>query len=254
MPEGDTIAAARNRLAPLIGQELSVETPHPRFADGALRRAIEGRTISDVRSRGKHLLIDLSDSRILHIHLRMTGLLSVVAEGRRWSRAPHRAWLVLRAAGRVAILFDGPVLEYLTPAQARLHPVLSRLGPDVLAGAELGRASEAIRGVRPERRIGEVLLDQRILCGIGNVWKSEILHAEGISPLRPVAELTPGEVDGIVATAQSGMRRVVAGDQARPREVYGRAGKRCRRCGGRIVDLVQGDEGRRTYWCPGCQR
>ncbi len=253
MPEGDTIAAARDRLIPLVGQELTAETPHPRFADGALRRALEGRTIAGVRARGKHLLIDLSDARILHIHLRMTGLVSVTAEGRRWSRAPYRAWLVLRAAGRVGVLFDGPVLEYLTPAQARLHPVLSRLGPDVLEEPELDRAVAAIARVRADRRIGDVLLDQRVLAGIGNVWKSEILHAERISPLRAVGELTTADAERLVGTAHSGMSRVVVEHVERPREVYGREGRTCRRCGGRIVALVQGDEGRRTFWCPSCQ-
>lgn len=253
MPEGDTIAAARDRLFPLVGHDLAVETPHPRFRDGALARAITGRTISGVRSRGKHLLVDLSDERILHIHLRMTGLVSVVAEGRRWSRSPFRAWLVLRAAGRVAILFDGPVLEYLSPAQARLHPVLSRLGPDVLVQADADRAVDSIGRVRPDRRIGDVLLDQRVLCGIGNVWKSEILHAERISPLRPIGELAAEEAGRLVATAHAGMSRVVDEAVDRPRAVYGRAGKRCLRCGGLIVALVQGDEGRRTFWCPSCQ-
>src|SRR5262249_45102704 len=143
--------------------------------------------------------------RVLHSHLRMRGAWHVYREGERWRRTPHDAWLVLTAAGRVAVLFHGPVLELLDGRRLRTHPVLSRLGPDVLAADFDARAAVARARRTVDRRVavGELVLDQRVACGIGNVYKSEALHAERVDPFAPIGALP----DELLASVYEQARR-----------------------------------------------
>jgi endonuclease-8 len=256
MPEGDTLEIAARRLAPFLGRPVEVEAPHPRFARDRLPERLEGATIEGVEARGKHLLVRFSNGLTLHSHLRMTGRWDVHRRGARWGRASHRAWLVLRTDEHEAVLFDGPVLELLTDAQVSLHASLRRLGGDPIdAGFDVDAALRALRAAHPTRAVGDALLDQRLVAGIGNVWKSEALWARGVDPWRRLGELDDGELRGLLEFARDGMRRQAdRGHGRRPRHVYGRDGRPCERCGTRILARLQGDDGRRTFWCPGCQR
>ncbi len=256
MPEGDTIELAARRLAPLAGRPLAVQTPHPRHARARIAERLAGARLERIEARGKHLLLGFSNGLTLHSHLRMSGRWDVYRPGQRWGRSPGRAWLVLRTEEHEAVLFDGPVMELLTPAELSLHPVLRRLGQDLIDDdLDVERVLRELRGAAPERELGDALLDQRLLAGIGNVWKSEALHAERLNPFRPLREVSDGELRAVVERAAASLRaQVDRGHGRRPRAVYGRTGRPCPRCGEPIASRVQGDDGRTTYWCPGCQR
>jgi endonuclease-8 len=255
MPEGDTIELAARRLAPLTGRAVQIETPHPRHRLDRIPERLAGALLERVEARGKHLLLTFSNGLTVHTHLRLHGRWDVYATGQRWTRSPGRAWLVLRTPEHVAVLFDGPVLELLTPAQLSLHPVLRRLGADLIDDdLDVARVLAALRGGDGSREVGEALLDQRLLAGVGNVWKSEALFAEGIHPFRPLARLSDAELTALVERASESLRAQVAtGHGRRPRAVYGHQGRPCPRCGAPIRSRAQGDDGRTTYWCDGCQ-
>jgi endonuclease-8 len=162
---------------------------------------------------------------------------------------------VLRAGGHEVVQFDGPVLELMTDARTRTDPRLAGLGPDILAD-ELDEAAflRRLRGDDPRRPIGDALLDQRTIAGIGNVWKAEACWEAGIDPWRPAGEVADAEALAIVRAARPGMQRAAReGHRTRPAVVYGHAGRPCPRCGARIRRRGQWDDARTTYWCPGCQ-
>jgi endonuclease-8 len=254
MPEGDTIAIAARRLAPFVGAPLELQAPHPRVAALGLERRLGGVPLARVDTLGKHLLLRFANGLALHVHLRMSGRIDVHARGARWARAASRAWLVLRTPAEEAVLFDGPVLELLTEPMISLHPVLRRLGPDVLderfdAEAALRRLRAADQG----RTVGDALLDQRLLAGVGNVWRSEALHAHGIAPQRPLAETADGELRALATWLSERMAAQVERRGRRPTHVYGGDGRPCPRCATPIRSLVLGDDGRRAFYCPRCQ-
>ncbi len=258
MPEGDAIHHAANRIAPVLVGVVPEEilTPHPRSAGGGWPRRLGGRAVSAVEARGKHLLMHFEGGFVLHSHLRMTGAWAVHARGERWRCSPRRAWLVLRARDAEVVQFDGPVLELMTALRARGDQRLAGLGPDVL-GATLdeGRVLRRLREDDPTRPIGDALLDQRTIAGIGNIWRAESCFGAGIDPGRAAGEVSDAEVLAIVRFAREHMRRAVAdGLPARPRAVYDRAGLPCLRCGEPILARGQWEDNRTTYWCPACQR
>jgi endonuclease-8 len=206
-----------------------------------------------VHARGKHLLLHFGNGAIVHSHLRMTGAWHGYAAGAPWRRSRANAWLVLAAGGHVAVQFGGPVLELLDRARVALHPALRALGPDLLDDDP--RIDEAVararRGSPPERAIGEVLLDQRVAAGIGNVARCEALHALRIEPWAPLGGFADERVGALL---EQGRRVLQAGVDARgrlPRAVYGH--RACTRCGGPVRRRGQGDENRRVHWCPRCQ-
>ena len=248
MPEGDTIERIARRLAPMVGTVPEIATPAPRTAVLRIPERLAGRAMEAVEARGKHLLVTFTGGLVIHVHLRMTGRFRIGPETRPVSAAPSRVWLELRAAGLRAVLLDGPVLELLTPAQLALHPSLRRLGGDVLDdGFDAAVAVRRLRARDPADAIGSALLDQRVLAGIGNVWRSEVLHAVRIAPARELRTLDDATLLEIATTASTMMRG------RRPFAVYKRAGRPCPRCGARITSGVVGDDGRRSYWCPRCQ-
>jgi endonuclease-8 len=154
------------------------------------------------------------------------------------------------------VQFDGPVLELMTDSRTRFDQRLASLGPDLLADDfDERRYLRRLRDDDPTRGIGDALLDQRIVAGIGNVWKSEACFAAGIDPWRPVGDLRDDEALHLVRTARALMQVSVdrGGFKDRP-AVFERAGGPCRRCGATIRARGQGDDNRTTYWCPGCQR
>ncbi|HEU4657208.1 MAG TPA: DNA-formamidopyrimidine glycosylase family protein [Capillimicrobium sp.] len=258
MPEGDTIHHAARRIRPILEGVVpdEIETLHPRFAADRWPERLAGRAVTSVDAYGKHLFLRFEGDLVIHSHLRMTGSWGTYRHGERWRRARRRAWFVARARGGEAVQFDGPVLELMTAARARGDLNLARLGPDILADAF--DETEFLRRLRaddPTRPIGDALLDQRTIAGIGNLWKVEGCFAARIDPWRPAGQVTDEEALAIVRETRPRMQRSAQdGFQKRFERIYGRAGRPCPRCGTLVERRGQWDDNRPTFWCPGCQR
>ena len=257
MPEGDTVhhAASRIRaaLAGTVPQE--IVTPQPRHRLERWPERLRGRRLAAVDVHGKHMFLRFDGGLTVHSHLRMTGSWGVYERGARWRRAPRRAWLVLRGTGVEAVEFDGPVLELSSDARLRADPRLQALGQDIIGERFDGAAFlRRLREDDPTRPIGDALLEQRTVAGIGNLWKAECCFAARVDPFRPVADVGDEEALALVGVAREHMgRSAELGRSERPRAVYRRAGMPCPRCGATILSRGQGDNNRRTFWCPGCQ-
>jgi endonuclease-8 len=258
MPEGDTIHYAANRIRPVLAGHVpdAIATPHPRFGKDRWPERLGGRAVASVTAHGKHLFLRFEGDLTIHSHLRMSGAWSVRAQGARWHRAPRRAWLVISRDGQDVIQFDGPVLELLTETRRRFDLRLGMLGPDILAEEfDEGAFLRRLREDDPTRGIGDALLDQRTVAGIGNLWKAEGCWLAAVDPWRPTAAVADDEVLRIVRALVPRMREsALDGDQKRHRNIYNSAGRACPRCGERVAARGQGDDNRTTYWCPGCQR
>lgn len=257
MPEGDTIHHAANRIRPVLEGQVpdAIETPHPRFGADRWPERLGGQAVESITAHGKHLFLRFEEGLTIHSHLRMTGAWGVHPEGRRWKRSPRRAWLVLRRADTAVVQFDGPVLELITETRRRFDRRLALLGPDILA-PELDEAGylRRLRADDPTRPIGDALLDQRIVAGIGNLWKAEACFGTRVDPWRPAAKVTDDEALELVRWARPRMQESAeTGRQDRFRAIYGRDGRPCPRCGAIVRQRGQGDDNRLTYWCPGCQ-
>jgi endonuclease-8 len=242
VPEGDSLHRAARLLQPLVGQRVEAESLHPRGAVTGVAERVDGRRLEAVEAVGKHLLLRFEDGLVVRSHLGMTGRWRLDPAG-----TPRRAkpWLVLRGDEHEAVLSGGSRLEI-----ARGRP--RRLGPDILEQPPDVDAIVANLGAAPERTIGDALLDQQLVAGIGNVWRAEALWAAEVSPWQPVGELSEETLRAVVATAHRLMRASLDGPRP-PRRVYRRAGRPCRRCGTPIRSRGQGDANRIAYWCPGCQ-
>jgi endonuclease-8 len=246
MPEGDSLRRAAAKLQVLAGQRVGVETPHPRAAVKGLAAQLDGRTLESVEAVGKNLLLRFEGGLVLRSHLRMTGRWRVEPIGARRTGKP---WLVLRGDVHEAVLWNGPVLELV-----RDGGMLAHLGPDILdAPPDLEAMLERLRAAPAGREVGDALLDQRLVAGIGNMWRSEALWAARVSPWRVLGQVEDVELRAVLDAAHRMMRAGVEG--ARPlRRVYRRAGRACSRCGGVVRSHPQGEAARIAYWCPGCQR
>lgn len=263
MPEGDTILrAARTLHQALAGRTVTrFASTLPQVAGGARHHRIEGRQVAAVQARGKHVIVRFSGGPALHTHMRMSGSWHLYRVGSRWRQSESLARAVIETGDRVAVCFAAPVVEWLTPGQEAAHEPLRSLGPDVLAESFDGAAARANLRAAPDRAIGEALLDQRSLSGIGNVYKSETLFRCGVSPFARVGSLDDHALDRILATARRLMRASVRTPERRTRAtlgpqrrwVYRRAGQPCLRCGALIRTRRQGEAGRSSYWCPRCQ-
>jgi endonuclease-8 len=243
VPEGDALHRAARRLQPLVGERLEVETPHPRAAAGRIAERLDGRRLLGVEALGKNLLLRFEEGYVLRSHLRMSGSWRVLG---RDQPVLGRPWLVLRGAERQAILRGGSVLE-LTDRAVR------RLGPDILATPPDVEAMLAnLRAADPALAVGEALLDQRLVAGIGNVWRTEALWRAHVSPWLPLGQATDEELRDALEQAAALMARSLEGDRG-GRAVYRRAGRSCPRCGTRIRSRGQGEANRTAYWCPACQ-
>jgi endonuclease VIII len=257
VPEGDTIAWAAARIRPVLEGRVpdEIRTPQPRHALDRWPERLEGRAVTSVDTHGKHLFLRFEGDLVLHSHLGMSGRWGVYSVARRWNRSPARAWIVLRSLGHEVVEFDGPLLELLTEGRTRFDQRLAALGPDVLA-PEFDSAGflRRLRADDPTRPIGDALLDQRNLAGVGNIWKAEGCWEASIDPWRPVADVSDGEAIAIIDAIRPRMRRsALDGPRSINSRVYGRAGRPCPRCSARIVARGQGDANRTTYWCQGCQ-
>jgi endonuclease VIII len=259
MPEGDTILRAAKRMRPVLEGVVPDEivTPQARHARDRWPERLRGLAVTKVDTHGKHLFLRFEGDLVLHSHLRMTGAWAVYRHGARWRRAPRRAWLVLRARGHEVVEFDGPVLELMTEGRTRFDQRLAALGPDVLADEfDAAKFLARLRADDPTRGIGDALLDQRIVAGLGNIWKAEGCWGAAIDPWRRVRDVSDEEALAVIADARP--RMFTAVERSRPdpseRHVYNRDGRPCPRCGTRIRARGQGDDNRTTFWCPGCQR
>lgn len=255
MPEGDTVARAANRIrTPLVGQVLTtVDGTSPSVRRHAAR--IRRRRVQDIRTVGKHLVIDVQGGWSVHVHLGMSGTWLVRNQG----GIPGRARLVLGTDRGTVVCLDAPTVTVdRTPAIDR---ALGELGPDVLAD-DFDPTEVARRAGELDRPVTDVLLDQRVMAGVGNEYKAELLFRLGWHPLRRSTSVANEEW---LAAAELAARLVGAnidttirsttGDRAPGREtwVYGRGGKPCRRCSTPVEEAWLGSPARITYWCPTCQ-
>jgi endonuclease-8 len=249
MAEGDTILRAARRLdAALAGQEVEVRAPSPRGLSLGLER-LNGLTLVTVEPHGKNLLFDFGQLA-LHSHLGMNGSWHVYPRGARWRKPAGAAWALLRGKSQEAAQFGGPTLRVL-PA-ARLRRELSRLGPDILVPHfDLATAVASLRSA-PERELGDVLLDQRLLAGIGNIFKSESCFAARLNPWSRIADLEDEDLARALTAARDLMLEAVASGRQQ-RAVYRRAGQPCPVCRTLVSSAGQGDANRTTYWCRRCQ-
>ena len=252
MAEGDTILRLARRFeATLLGEEVTASAPNPRGKAARIER-LSGHTLEDVWAHGKHLVLGFGELS-LHSHLGMSGGWHFYPPRSRWRRPRSSAWAILAGGDWEAVQFGGPTLQVGTTARVRRNPQLTRLGPDVLAEEfDPGAVIPALRA-DPTRGLGDALLDQQLVAGIGNIFKSEACFAALVDPWRPVGELSDGELRGVLLAAREQMLSAVErGDRHRFR-IYKRRQSVCPSCRGPISSRGQGDANRTTYWCPRCQ-
>ena len=269
VPEGDTIHYHANRIRPVLEGAVpdAVLTPHPRFARDRWPERLAGRAVRRVDAHGKHLFLRFEGGLTIHSHLRMSGTWAVRERGQQWpsdhragrgGALPRSAWLVIRRGDREVVQFHGPVLDLLTDLRVRSDPRIARLGPDICADSfDAGAVLARLRADDPTRGIGDALLDQRIVAGLGNLWKVEGCWLARIDPWRPAREVSDAEVLRILEEVRPRMRESArTGNQSQFKTIYGTAGQPCPRCGSprRVRSRGQGDDNRITYWCEGCQR
>lgn len=256
MAEGDTILRAAHRIErALAGQELAVRAGNGRGRASGVER-LDGRRLERVGTHGKHLLLGFGELT-LHSHLGMGGSWQVSRRGERWRKQATAAWVVLSGSRTEAVQFGGPTIRVLVTRRLTIDSVLARLGPDILApdfdlDAGVRRLRAAGPGIDGGRRLGEALLDQTSIAGIGNIFQNEACFAARVSPRLPIADLSDVRLAEVVAAARRLMRDAVEHGRRAP-AVYGRAGRPCPRCRTPIEARGQGDANRRTYWCPRCQ-
>jgi endonuclease VIII len=249
--EGDTIRRLARRFEQtLVGETVAASAPNPRGKAGGIER-LNGLRLEGVEARGKHFLLDFGELS-LHSHLGMSGGWHVYRHGARWRRPRTSAWAVLASESWDAVQFGGPTLQVMTTARLRRHPQITGLGPDILDGEFEEDAVVAAMRANPGRGLGDALLDQHLVAGIGNIFKSEACFAVRVDPWRPIGDLSEEELRSVLAAARGLMLEAVKSGRY-PFKVYKRRQGACPRCRGRISSRGQGDANRTTYWCPRCQ-
>jgi endonuclease-8 len=272
MPEGDTVFLAAQTLHRFMAGRIVTrfESVYPALTRIAEDHPIVGRTIQSVSARGKHLLIAFSGDLVLRTHMRMNGSWHIYPSGARWQRPARDMRVLVCTADACGVGFNIPVAELLTSRDLDRHRQLQALGPDLLA--ESFDRDEAVRRMRArgDDPIADVLLNQRVVAGIGNVFKSEILFLARIHPFAPAGLLAGDDLDRIVEVARqqlaanvmtrsqtlsrsTGRRTTRSLDPNQKLWVYSRGRKPCRRCGAAIQSRKSGPDARVTYWCPRCQ-
>ena len=274
MPEGDSIyRAARTMHRVLAGHIVTkFDTAYAHLDRVNVDTPIVGRTIERCESVGKHHLIVFSGDAILRTHMRMSGSWHLYRHGERWWRGPQAMRVRIDTADWVAVAFQVPVAEFITSKQLASTDPVAKLGPDLL-GREFDR-DEAVRrlAASAHQPIAMSLLDQRLVAGIGNVYKSEVLFLAGVNPFTPAGALPRPRLERLLDIARGLLKdNVVDGTSPRIQTyrslrminpatehdesvwVYGRAGKPCRKCATPIEMKKMGIDARSTYWCPICQ-
>ena len=274
MPEGDTIfRSARTLHRALAGKRVvRFETALAQLARVDDDAPVAGRTVERVESRGKHLLVWFSGDLVLLTHMRMNGSWHVYRPGERWQRPRAAMRAVVETEDFQAVAFDVPIAEFRTARELERDRAVAALGPDLLADDFDEDAAVARLRERGTLALGEALLDQRALAGIGNVFKSEVCFVERVHPFTPTSAVNDATLHRLVRTARrllgmnvlessggrmvtyTGLRRTMhRSDPTERLWVYGRAGEPCRVCGTAIVLERRGVDARSTYSCPGCQ-
>jgi endonuclease VIII len=275
MPEGDTIfRSARALRQALAGHAITrFETAYAPLASVNDQSPVAGRTVEQVESRGKWLLIFFSGDLILATHMLMSGSWHIYRAGERWKRARSHMRIVLRTDHMEAVAFDVPIARFHTARSLKRFGGIAGLGPDVLSQTFAADEATARLLEHGDEEVGNVLLNQRVVAGIGNVFKSEICFACRVNPFREIASLSAGEVECLLETARrfltanvtegaddgivtytGGRRTTGSSNPAARLWVYRRAGEGCRRCGTVVLTRKQGLGARSTYWCPDCQK
>ena len=240
MPEGDAIHRTAAALRVLEGEVVSASSPHPRAALLGIAERVDGQRLDTVEAVGKNLLLTFEDGTVVRSHLRMHGRWRVERAGRPIFGLP---WLILRGGEWQAVQRRGPVL---TLGRGRT----GRLGPDIMsAPPDLDGMVDRLRSSDSTRALGEAILDQRHVAGIGNMWKAEALFVARLSPWVPLTDVPENRLRELLAQAA----RMMQAPRARGRFVYRKAGRPCPRCGATIRSWPQGDDARMAYWCPSCQ-
>ena len=274
MPEGDTIYRSARALQRAIGGKpvTHFETALAHLASVDDNTPVTGRMVEKVEARGKWLLVNFSGDLILVTHMLMSGSWHIYRVGERW-RGPRRAMrCVIRVEDFEAVAFNVPVAKFFTARTLERDSMIPRLGPDLLSADYDENAARARMLALPDEEIANVLLNQRVIAGLGNVYKTEVCFLCGVHPFRAIASLTPAELDCVLFQSRkligenvaegagekiltyTGARRTTrSADQASRLWVYGRQGQPCRRCGTAILMRKQGKDARSTYWCPACQ-
>jgi endonuclease-8 len=249
--EGDTILRAARRIEAAIGgEQVEVSTPNRRGAAAGTQR-LDGKTLQRVSARGKHLLLEFGELS-LHSHLGMSGSWHVYPRGATWRKPARTAWAVLEGKSSEVVQFGGPTLRLLRTDALRRDPTLSRLGPDILAADfDAQRVTRSLRA-HPDRTLGDALLDQTLVAGIGNIFKSEACFRARLGPWQPIGDLSDEQLDRVVDAAHNLMQDAVEHGR-HANAAYRRAGQPCPTCGTPILSRGQGDANRTTYWCPRCQ-
>ena len=279
MPEGDTIAQSALTLAGvLVGRRVTgFRSSVAGVEDRAAALGVVGSAVQAVESRGKHLLLHFgradgvtgddhaqvrgSAVATLRTHMRMTGSWHLYRAGSRWQKPASYARVIVEAGDVLAVCFSAPEVELLSGSQVAGHAGLGRLGPDLLAPDFDDHEALARLTAATDAEIADALLDQSIMAGIGNVYKSEVLFLERVSPFTTVGSLPPETLAQIIRTARRQLKRNVGTTQRRTTGsgqrnalwVYDRAGQPCARCATVIRRVLQGSHARSTYWCPACQ-
>ena len=260
MPEGDTIHRTAAALRPVLVDRALTRVELPRVRRPHLE---VGRVVTAVEPRGKHLLIHTDDGRVLHTHLRMTGAWHTYRPRERWRKPPRAARVVLGVEGAVVVCFSAPIVEVLDAAGLPRHPTLRALGPDLCdASVDLEEAVRRMGALAAaDTPIGEVMLDQRIACGVGNVYRCDVLFLHGLDPSTPLGAV--GEVTRRALLTDAarllrrnlgpGPRTTAPGAGPGGLWVHGRGGAPCRRCGTAITISHLGEQARVVYRCPTCQ-
>jgi endonuclease-8 len=273
VPEGDTIfRAARTLNRALAGKPVThFESVFPTLTRVHTDHPLTGRTIERVSAAGKHLLMQFSGGLVLRTHMRMNGSWHIYRPGERWLRPRRDMRVVVSTADFVAVGFNVPVAEFIAGPRLDRHDELRRLGPDLLS--DTFDEAEALRRIhaKPADLIADVLLNQHVMAGIGNVYKSEILFSCRVNPFTTVSNLTDDALACLVTTGRrlllanvhttlapmttyTGFRRTTGRDNPNERLwVYGRARLPCRRCGTPVSVKKHGPAARLTYWCGRCQ-
>ena len=273
MPEGDTIYRAARTLHRALANErvTRFETALAQLANVDRDVPIAGRTIERVESAGKHLLIHFSGDLSLRTHMRMNGSWHIYRPEEKWQLPVRAMRILIETASWVAVAFNVYVAEFVKSESLVRYRPLARLGPDLLRDFDFDTALANIRG-RKDAPMHEVLLDQRVMSGLGNVYKSEILFLSRIHPDRTASSLDDTRLREMIDLAHKLLRSNVAESSSggivtyhglrcttgrmKPEDrlwVYSRGGQPCRRCGSRIASRKDGDAARVTYWCPTCQ-
>ena len=251
MPEGDTLFNTALKLRPaLVGEPLTGISVRAR----GMYRLRVGDVVRSVEAVGKFLEIVVERGLALRTHLHMTGVWHLYEQGERWRRPRHLARAVLETESHIAVCFAAPTVEVGPAADDRL----AHLGPDLChADVDLDIVLDRVAGANPATEIAEVLLDQRLAAGIGNVYKNEVLWACELSPFRPLGDVDEAMRRRLYETGaaqlQANLGRWKRQTHPKGLAVYDRAGQGCYRCFGRIRTVEHGDIGRRTWWCANCQ-